>query len=193
MSQGINERERAERHARFKVALEGGVRAGVVAGAVLALLRLLVLSEVALLIAYVSHSRHSLAARWGRSLIWAGLKFPAYPLVGERSLDPGFNAVVALGVGVHLLCSIAWGVLFGLAAVGCSPSFTVALGLLWGTAAWFVESQLLSHLMPHGFGIQPGLLPIFLIYGVALARSFSHYEKHRGWPVWRRSSSAPAG
>jgi hypothetical protein len=185
-----DERERSVRRARLRTALEGGACAGVIAGAVLTLVRVIVLSEIALLIAYISSSPRSAAARWGGSLVWVGLKFPAYPFVGERSLDAGFDApVVALGIAVHAACSIGWGVLFGFAAVGSSPPLTFAFGLVWGAAAWFVESQVLTRLRPAGFGFQPGILILLLIYGVVLARSFLHFERHRRWPVWRSSSA----
>jgi hypothetical protein len=175
----VAKHERFE-HAPLRVALEGGAVAGLGGAVALAVFRLLVHAEVALLIVWLSPPR-SRAARAAIHYVWVALKFPAHPFVGQRTLEPGFDApVVALGLLTHFTCAIAGGLLFGLAASGRSRPTTVALGLLWGLMGAFVETMCLSRLLggrPVDFAVPAGVA--FLVYGLALARSLLRFEQKR--------------
>ena len=173
--------ERSEPTTRLRVALEGGAEAGVIAGVALLVVRLLVFSEFALLVVWITPSRHSMLARFARSAIWIALKWPAYPFVGERSLATGFDArVVVLGLAAHFACALVLGLLFGLAAFGRSPRVTLALGLLWGVLGGIGEGYALSRFMGGAFVLNPAVGLAFLTYGYVLARSLRRFERKRG-------------
>lgn len=171
---------RGELSAWLRVALEGGIEAGIIGGLVLVIVRLVVFSEFAVLVAWLTPSPHSMLVRLARSAIWIALKWPAYPFVGERSLATGFDAgVVAIGLVAHFACAITWGLLFGLAAFGRSRRATVALGFLWGVLGGVAEGYALSRIMGGGFVVNPALALAFLAYGFALAESFLRFERKR--------------
>ena len=173
--------ERRGLTAWLRVALEGGVEASVIGGVVLVVVRLLIFSEFAVLVAWVTPSRHSMLALLARSAIWIALKWPAYAFVGERSVATGFDAVVvALGLAAHFACAIAFGLLFGLAAFGRSPRVTIALGFLWGVLGGVGEGYALSRFMGGSFVLNPAVGLAFLTYGYVLARSLLHFERKRG-------------
>jgi hypothetical protein len=180
------------RHERLRLGLEGGVAAGAVAGALFALGRLLVLTEIAVVVAWFAPSVHSPAARFARRAVWVALKLPAFPFVGDRALVPGFDlAVVALGLVAHFSASIAWGALFGVAAAERSRAVTIALGLLWGLVAGLVEGHALARVVGGGFVANPAVAFAYLVYGLALAWSLLRFERRRGWPR-RRDAPAPS-
>lgn len=167
-------------HARLRVGLRGGAVAGLVGGAVLTLVRVAVLSEIALLASWLSPSPRSALARSVRSCVWVAFKFPAFPFVGQRSLDPGFQAgVVALGLVTHFVVAIALGMLFGVAVVCRSARVTVALGLVWGFFAALASAFGLSRLIGGGPLEYSGALVLYLVYGLALAGAFLRYERRR--------------
>jgi hypothetical protein len=96
----------------------GGVIAGILGGAVLSAL-LLVMN-----------------AAMGRD-IWMALKGAGAPFLGERAHQPGFDgAAIALGVLCHFAVSIGWGVLFGLLCFGLSKPLTVVAGAFFGIVVW---------------------------------------------------------
>jgi hypothetical protein len=164
----------------LRLALEGGVEASVIGSFMLLLVRLLVFSEFAFLVAWVSPSPHSMLARLARSGIWIALKWPAYPLVGERSVTAGFDAgVVALGLAAHFTCAIVLGLLFGIAACGRSPRMTVALGFLWGALGGAGEGYALSRFLGDPLIVNPAVALTFLGYGYVLGKSFLHFERKR--------------
>jgi hypothetical protein len=177
---GVAAKHERFEHAPVRVALEGGIVAGLGAAVALALFRLLVHAEIALLIVWVSPP-HSRPARAALHYVWVALKFPAHPFVGQRTLEPGFDApVVALGLLTHFACAIAGGLLFGLAASGRSRPTTVALGLFWGLMGAFVETMCLSRLLggrSFDYALAAGVA--FLVYGLALASSLLRFERRR--------------
>ncbi len=100
-------------------ALGGGIVAGIIGGAVLA---------IVLLVGAVASGQD----------IWLGMKGAAAPFLGERAMQPGFDpGAVALGVLAHFAVSIVWGVLFAAVAYGASKAVTVFAGLVWGVVVWF--------------------------------------------------------
>jgi hypothetical protein len=175
----------------LRVGLEGGAEAGLVSGAVLAVTRVLVLADIAVLILWFA-PRHSQAAHFAKSLVWVGLKFPAFPFVGDRALDPGFDAgIVALGLVTHFAGGIAWGILFGLVASGHSRWATILLAILWGLVAGLGEAACLSHLIGGGVLEDWGLIAFaFLIYGLTLGRTLLRFERRNGWPARRAYATA---
>jgi hypothetical protein len=164
----------------LRIALEGGVEAGVAGGTFLLFLRLLTFSELAFLIVWISPSRYSMLARLAKSAVWIALKWPAYPFVGERSLRTGFDAgVVALGLIAHYACTTVWGLLFGLAAFGRSRPATISLGLLWGVFGALCEVSMLSRLLEGALVFNPAVALAFLAYGYVLARTYLRFEGRR--------------
>jgi hypothetical protein len=140
--------------------LGGGIVAGIVGGAVIALVMLL-------------------ATLVKQQDIWPGLKGAAAPFLGERALQPGFDpGAVALGVACHFAVSIVWGILFAALFSGLSRGATIVAGAIWGLIAWFGMSYvvlplagleqmarqapagtaILSHLM-FGLAVGIGFLP----------------------------------
>src|SRR3954462_3536654 len=102
-------------------AVAGGVVAGIGGAATLAFVRVVLGSVFYWVVSLFAGSTENYPARTARSLIWAAVKLPAYPLVGQRALEPGFDAsAVVLGIVNYLALWICWGVLFGLAAHGLS-------------------------------------------------------------------------
>lgn len=69
--------------------------------------------------------------------VWYGIKGAAAPILGERAMVPGFDLMaVQLGLGLHLLVSMGWAVLFALLAYGLSRAATVVSGIAWGIVVW---------------------------------------------------------
>lgn len=173
--------ERSEMAAWLRTALEGGLEAGFIGGVALLLVRLLAFTEFALLVAWVTPSPHSMLRRLARSAIWIAVKWPAYPFVGERSLDTGFDAVVVgAGLATHFLCAMSWGVLFGLSAARRSKHMTLALGLLWGVLGGLAEGFGFARMIGGGFVLNPAITLVYLMYGYVLARSLLRFERKTG-------------
>ncbi len=105
---------------------------------------------------------------------WVAIKIAAYPLVGERSLDGGFDTrIVLLGLLSRLIFSIASGALFGVFAHGHSPGAVVVLGALcaivyWAGSAYFITPPILASV---------GQLVEFIPYGLVLALTFLRYHR----------------
>jgi hypothetical protein len=157
-------------HGWVRTAVTGGIMAGIVGGVVLALVRVTIGVGLFVIISFLTRSWHSTLARIARSEIWAALKVAAYPLVGERVLDPGFDAgIVLLGVATSLISSSCLGVVFGLVAHGRSGRVTVALGILCGIVVSVVNRALINPSV--------GALIEFIPYGLAMALSFLWYER----------------
>jgi hypothetical protein len=152
-------------HGRIAVTVAEGAAAGVAAGAVLGLL----------MAVFHPAGEH-----------WVALKIAAYPFLGDRVLEPGFDALaVALGVGTHVAISVFWGVLFGSIAHGIGRAATVWAGAFWGVVVWLcmfglVLPRLGGHLAQGGG--TPGVLLAHLIFGVVLGAAFLQFqtlEAHR--------------
>ena len=99
-------------------AVRGGVIAGLIAGAVIGVFMLF----------------GNLMQGIG---VWQVFKGASAPFLGDRVLQPGFDAAaVLLGTLGHFTISAIWGALFGLVAYGMSRNATIALGLAWGIVVW---------------------------------------------------------
>src|SRR5438876_641759 len=69
--------------------------------------------------------------------IWMGMKGAAFPFIGARALQAGFDAgPVLAGIACHLAVSIIWGLIFGIIVYGVSRSGTVLLGIPFGIVVW---------------------------------------------------------
>jgi hypothetical protein len=100
--------------------LKGGVAAGFIAGLVLS--GLLIIS---MLIQDMDP--------------WMAIKGTSAPFLGERALQPGFDAFsVALGAVLHLAISMLWGLGFGILFYGLSRGGTLVAGAVWGIVVWLV-------------------------------------------------------
>jgi len=155
-------------------ALGGGVVAGALGGAVIA---------IAMIIAALSRQED----------LWIPLKAAAAPLLGERALQPGLDpGAVALGALCHLAVSIAWGVLFAALFHGLSRPATVVAGAMWGLIVWFgmyylvlplVGLEQMARLAPTG----PALLS-HVVFGLAVGIGFlpfQHPRPHISGPMTR--------
>ena len=125
-------------------ALAGGFVAGLVAGVVLVLTRLVIaLGVVAFLLRLLPW--HAAVRDIVHREFWASLKRAALPLVGDRVYKPGFDApVVWLAVVVLLVLSICVGVAFGLVARGRSRMATCMIALPFGIGAWLIDLLLVD-------------------------------------------------
>jgi hypothetical protein len=186
------------------MAVRGGVEAGLVGAATLLLIRIFVASLLALAVApisalvraflYVSSSPFSDTwfMRLGRSPVWLAFKLGAYPLLGDRVLDPRFDlGVILLSTAMQVASSIVWGVLLAILATRRAAT-ALPLGLLVGIATWFVNGYVLGPLLGGGqLAAGPVLLVEYIPYGVAMALTFHHYEeKHLAPPA---GTVPPAG
>jgi uncharacterized membrane protein YagU involved in acid resistance len=157
----------------------GGIVAGIAGAVVLALFRVALGTILYWAVTRMVGSTSVYPARFARSLIWAAVKVPAYPFVGQRALEPGFDAsVVLLGSVNHLAVSICWGVLFGLIAHGSSRRAIIALGILYGILIWLVSCYVLLPLIgasPLAGG--PGVVIEFVPYGLAIAIAFLLWQR----------------
>jgi hypothetical protein len=156
----------------------GGIVAGLVGAAELALFRVGLVTVLYGVVTYVVGSRRFYPARFARSLIWSAVKLPAYPFVGERALEPGFvGSIVLLGVVVHLVMSTCWGVLFGFVADGLSSRATLAIGLLWGVLMWWVYYVVVLPMVgPNELAGSPVII-VFIPYGLAMAAGFLLWKR----------------
>jgi uncharacterized membrane protein YagU involved in acid resistance len=146
-------------------ALGGGVVAGLVGGAALALVMLI-------------------AALIQGHDIWIGMKGAAAPFLHERAMQPGFDATaVALGVVCHFAVSIVWGVLFAAVWYGLSRGVTIGAGAVWGIVVWLAMYYVvlpvaglsqMAHETPVGMAILS-----HLIFGLVVAVSFLPYQRTR--------------
>src|SRR6266704_3322746 len=126
-------------------ALLGGILAGIVGNAMLTLVRaLVVLGSSTILWLTFGPWRHQFASG-ALEEFWVALKIAAFPFVGERSLEGGFDApIVALGFVTRLVFSICSGALFGLIAHGRSRRATVALAMLFAIVFWAASSYYIT-------------------------------------------------
>jgi hypothetical protein len=129
--------------------VKGGIMAGIVGGAALAVLTIV------------------LSAVRGRE-IWPALKGAAMPFLGERAAEPGFELVPVLaGLACHFAVSIVWGLLFALFAYGLG----VWLGMFYVVLP-IVGLGELARMTPMATAI---LEHVF--FGVAVALGFLPYQR----------------
>ena len=144
-------------------AAKGGAIAGIVAGAILALF--LVATSLA-----------------GGRDIWMPLKGAGAPFLGERAMQPGFDAV-ALAVGAlgHFAVSALWGAAFGLLFYGLSKGTTMVAGFFWGFAVWIGMYYLVLPLI--GLGDMARGTPLslaiieHLLFGIVLGSAFLPFQR----------------
>lgn len=119
-----------------------------------------------------------------RSNPWLPFDFASAIFVGPAALAPGFpvGASVALGTAIHLLLSVAFGVVFigGLALtyqLSARPPLMLLYGALFGLAVWEVDFMGILHLVrPELAGrldlatqLWNGIASYGLVYGPVLA------------------------
>jgi hypothetical protein len=147
---------------RWRRGMAGGAVAGIVGGIVLAAWMMID------------------GAIRGRDF-WVGMKGAAYPFLGERVMQPGFDAAaVVLGEICHFAVSIGWGMLFGLIAYGLSRRATVAFGALWGLVVWlgmdFVVLPLLGlGALARGTPLAVAVLT-HVVFGLVVGLAFLPYQ-----------------
>lgn len=146
-------------------ALGEGVAAGLVAGAALSLL----MTTMNLL-----HGQD----------IWMGMKTAGLPFMGERAMQPGFEAgPVLVGVLCHFAVSAVWGALFAVFAYGMSRSATVGLGALWGIVVWLGMYYVVLPVV--GAGDLPRNVPVgmavlsHVFFGLILGVAFLPFQRVR--------------
>ncbi len=116
--------------------------------------------------------------------LWTVLKGASAPFYGARAAQPGFDAgPVLLGVILHFVVSIGWGVLFGILAYGLRRGPTLAAGALYGIFVYFAMFFVVLPLVglgearataPDGFGIFAHVL-----FGLFTAIGFMPYQRPR--------------
>jgi hypothetical protein len=140
----------------------GGLVAGLVSGAVFALITLGV---------HVARGQNG----------WVALKVAAYPFLGDRVMRSGFAlGPVALGLLVHFLVSIVWGLLFALVAYRLSRPLTVLLGALWGVVVWLVMFVVVVPLAAHDLaegGGSFGNLIFHVMFGTMVGLAFLPFQR----------------
>jgi hypothetical protein len=151
----------------------GGIVAGIVSNLVLTVLRMVVLLGWYLAMLLIWGPWRPDIARDSLSELWVPLKLLAFPFVGERSLDGGFDGpVVFLGIVTRLVFAICSGALFGLIAHRLSRMETVVLGIVFGFVCWAVS----SHVITPPLGQSYARLIEFIPYGLTLSVTFLWYE-----------------
>jgi len=154
-------------HGAFHSAVMGGVVAGVAAALVVIVLRVVLGLALFLAIAYQTRSAYITGPL--RRALWSTVKIAARPLVGDRVFEPGFDpAVVSLGIGSLFGLHILMGLLFAALAHGRSRTTTIALGVLFGIGAWFLNLRLINPAPTTAIEIIPS--------GLAMAYALLWYE-----------------
>jgi hypothetical protein len=149
--------------AQARLALKGGAVAGIIAGFVISLFT--VATNLA-----------------GGRDAWMGMKGAGTPFLGERAMQPGFDApAVIVGVSSHFAVSIAWGVLFGLLFFGLSKTLTLVAGVFWGLVVWLVMFYVVLPIL--GLGDMARSAPVagaiveHLLFGIATGAAFLPYQR----------------
>jgi hypothetical protein len=167
----------AVRRGEWGFASRAGAIAGIVGGLVLAVLALIV------------------TVAQGQDL-WSPMKFAALPFLGDRAMEPGFDAgAVILGLLSHFAVSIGWGVLFGWIAFGLSSTATVALGLAWGIVVWLGMYYVVMPVV--GLGEIAAAAPVgfavfqHLAFGLGVGLGFLPYQRPRAAEAMRPLPTVP--
>ena len=159
---------------RRRLITGGGVTAGVVGGAVIALVML------------------AMAASAGQNL-WPVLKGASAPFFHARAMARGFDAgPLMVGVLIHFGVSIVWGILFAMVVFGLSKPATIAMGALWGIIVFLVMHFIVLPLVMTG-GHAPRAssmaVPIIehILFGLAVGIGFLPFQRERPehLPWWR--------
>jgi hypothetical protein len=138
-------------------AFDGGVRAGLFAGLVMALAGMFV------------------SAATGAGF-WTPMRLLAAGVLGVNALIGGFG-VVLLGLALHFAVAAFWGVIFtALVDRDLAADRALAAGLVYGAAVWAVMTYgalpLLDRTMLPRVRLAPGTwLVMHLVYGVCLWRA----------------------
>lgn len=167
-----NPRGRVE-HGWVRTALLGGILAGIISNVVLTFSRLLIGLTWSLIVwMLIGHWRPDFE-RIALGELWVALKIGAFPFVGERSLDGGFDEpIVALGLAARLAFSIISGALFGVLAHGHSRVVTYCLGMLFAISYWAAS----SHFVTPPVLESAGRFIEFVPYGLSLAITLLWYQ-----------------
>ncbi len=161
-------------HGSVRVDVLAGIVAGLVSNLVLTLLRVVLAVGFYLLVLAIVGPLSLSFPRLTLGGTWVALKIAAYPFVGHRSLDAGFDArIVLLGLLTRLVFSISSGALFGLVAHGHSRTVTICLGVLCAIVYWAGSSYFITP--PIGESV--GRLIEFIPYGLALAITYLWYHR----------------
>lgn len=161
------------KHEWVRTAVVGGIVAGVVSNVVLTLLRMVIILVWFVILFLILEPWHPHLGRTTLRELWVPLKLFAYPLVGERSLDSGFDGpIVLLGIGIRLVFAICSGAVFGLIAHWLPRIETVSLGILFGIAFWAVSAHVITPPIIQSFG----RLIEFIPYGLTLAVTYIWYQ-----------------
>jgi hypothetical protein len=148
----------------------GGTVAGLAGAAVIAAMRIGIVLILLLVSLTLTRSWNAGLTRLVRRQLWTPLKVAAFPLVGDRVFDAGFDPrVVFLGLFTLFGFSIFTGVLFAVLARGRSHRVTVVLGLLFGVAAWIVDLRLVNPSLATAIEVVPS--------GLAMAYAFLWHER----------------
>jgi hypothetical protein len=170
MSHGTEHKEPSLAHRRFESIVVGGVVAGLAAAITVIIARIAITLGVLIVFLYYTRSWHAYLTRAFRREFWVTLKVAAYPLVGERALEPGFDVrIVALGLASLLGISLVLGVLFALLARGRSRAVTYTLGILFGIATWIFDLLFINP--------APGTAIEAIPAGLAMAYALLWYER----------------
>jgi hypothetical protein len=151
----------------------GGIVAGIASNVALTLIRMAILLIWYLILLLILGPWHPSFARTTPAELWVPLKLFAYPIMGERTLESGFDGpVVLLGVGGRLVFAVCSGALFGLIAHRLGRIETVAVGILFGIACWALSAHVITPPIIESFG----RLIEFIPYGLILAVTYIWYQ-----------------
>jgi len=146
-----------------RLAARGGAIAGILAGLILALF--LVATSLA-----------------GGQDAWMALKGAGAPFLGQRAMQPGFDALALIvGALCHFAVAIIWGVAFGLLFFGLHKTTTMIAGLFWGFVVWIGMYYMVLPVL--GLGDVARGTPIslaivsHLLFGVVLGAAFLPYQR----------------
>jgi hypothetical protein len=127
--------------------------------------------------------------------VWYGIKGAAAPFLGERAMQPGFDALaVGLGLLTHLAISVAWAVPFAALTDGLSRAATLTAGAAWGLVVWIgmyyialpaVGLEAMTREAPLG-----RVITYHVFFGVAVAAAFLGYQREEA--VTHRPAALPA-
>ena len=163
---------RRARPNRLRRGTLAGVVGGIVAGTVLA---------VAMMALNYVHGQD----------VWSALKFAALPFIGDRALQPGFDALaVVSGVISHFAVSIAWGILFGILAFGLPERWTMLAGAVHGVLVWAVmHGGVVPLLLARPVRVEPVSIALHVAFGLVLATALISFHGQRlRWP-WAKQTA----
>ncbi len=147
-----------------KRALEGGLAAGAIAGAALA-----VFMTVMCAIKGID--------------IWSNVfKGAAAPFIGEAAKAPGFEVgPVLLGAACHFAISMLWGAAFGLLVYGLSKPMTMLASLAYGALVWLGMYYVVLPLVGLGAMVKGAPIATAVVYheifGLALGAAFLPFQR----------------